>query len=59
MGPGYLPEMAVKSRIQIVESVVKLLWTKHIVHTYFNSNDQYVFSVYVVRIQKCFGHTVS
>ena len=58
MGPGYLPEMAVKSRIQIVESVVKLLWTKHI-QTYFNSNDQYVFSVYVVRIQKCFCHTVS
>ena len=44
MGPGYLPQMAVKSRMQIVVSVVKLLWTQHI-HTYFNSNNQYVFSV--------------
>ena len=28
--PGCLPQMAVKSRMQIIESVVKLLWTQHI-----------------------------
>ena len=55
MGPGYLPQMAVKYRMQIVEFVVKLLWTQNI-HTLILTTN--MFSVYVVRIQKCFGHTV-
>ena len=45
MGPGYLPQMAVKYRMQIVEFVVKLLWTQNI-HTLILTTN--MLSVYVL-----------